>query len=47
VLPPEAEALIREFVGTHVKGVPLAIEVVDDIPLTAAGKLKRVVVERA
>ncbi|HEV7555334.1 MAG TPA: hypothetical protein VGO00_07775, partial [Kofleriaceae bacterium] len=47
VLPPEAEALIRQFVGTHVKGVPLEIEVVDDIPLTAAGKLKRVIVERA
>src|SRR5262249_51289402 len=43
-LAPEAEALIRQFVGTHVKGVPIDIEVVDSIPLTPAGKLKRVVV---
>jgi len=46
VLAPEAEALIRQFVGTHVKGVPIDIEVVDSIPLTPAGKLKRVIVER-
>ncbi|MGE0545751.1 MAG: phenylacetate--CoA ligase family protein [Kofleriaceae bacterium] len=46
-LAREAELLIREFVGTHLRGIPLEIEVVPDIPLTGAGKLKRVVVERA
>lgn len=45
-LPPEVERLIREFVGTHLRGVPLAIELVPEIPLTSAGKLRRVVVER-
>jgi len=45
-LAPEAELLIREFVGKHVVGIPLDIEVVREIPLTRAGKLCRVVVER-
>lgn len=45
-LPPEVESLIREFVGKHLRGVPLVIELVHDIPLTRAGKLRRVVVER-
>ena len=45
-LPPEVEALIREFVGTHLRGIPLLIEIVTEIPLTKAGKLRRVVVER-
>lgn len=46
-LPADAERLIREFVGTHLRGVPLEIELVPEIPLTRAGKLRRVVVERA
>ena len=45
-LPDEAVALIREFVGRYVRGVPLEIECVPEIPLTAAGKLRRVMVER-
>jgi phenylacetate-CoA ligase len=45
-LPIHAERVIREFVGRHVSGVPLDIEVVHEIPLTSAGKLHRVVVER-
>jgi len=45
-LAPEAESLIREFVGKHVVGIPLDIEVVREIPLTAAGKLRRVIVEK-
>jgi phenylacetate-CoA ligase len=44
-LPADAESLIREFVGKHVHGVSLKIELVGEIPLTAAGKLRRVVVE--
>lgn len=44
-LPPEVERLIREFVGTHLRGIPLTIELVREIPLTRAGKLRRVVVE--
>ena len=45
-LAPEAEALIREFVAKHLAGIPLDIEVVREIPLTRAGKLCRVVVEK-
>ena len=45
-LPVHAERVIRDFVGQHVRGVPLDIEIVPDIPLTRAGKLHRVVVER-
>jgi phenylacetate-CoA ligase len=45
-LPREAETVIREFVGKHLRGVPLFIEVVNEIPLTSAGKLRRVIVER-
>ncbi|CAN5863851.1 phenylacetate--CoA ligase family protein [soil metagenome] len=45
-LPPEVEALIREFVGKHLRGIPLRIELVPAIPLTSAGKLRRVVVEK-
>jgi len=45
-LPVHAERVIREFVGRHVRGVPLDIQIVPDIPLTRAGKLQRVVVER-
>lgn len=44
-LPAHAEALIREFVGKHLRGIPLEIELVTEIPLTRAGKLRRVVVE--
>lgn len=45
-LPTHAECLIRDFVGQHMRGVPLAIEIVREIPLTSAGKLHRVIVER-
>lgn len=44
-LPVDAEHLIREFVAKHLRGVPLEIEIVPDIPLTRAGKLRRVIVE--
>jgi phenylacetate-CoA ligase len=44
-LPKDAEALIREFVAKHLRGIPLEIEVVPEISLTRAGKLRRVVVE--
>jgi phenylacetate-CoA ligase len=46
-LPPEAERLIRDFVGKHCVGQPLEIQVVPEIPLTRAGKLRRVIVEKA
>ncbi len=46
-LPPEVEGLIREFVGKHLSGIPLRIELVTEIPLTSAGKLRRVVVEKS
>ncbi|MBL0214632.1 MAG: phenylacetate--CoA ligase family protein [Myxococcales bacterium] len=44
-LPAEVERLIREFVGKHLRGIALTIELVTEIPLTTAGKLRRVVVE--
>ena len=44
-LPPAAETMIRQFVGEHMRGIPLDIEIVRDIPLTHAGKLRRVIVE--
>ncbi|HWU91609.1 MAG TPA: hypothetical protein VN253_30285 [Kofleriaceae bacterium] len=44
-LPPAAETLIRRFVGEHMRGIQLDIEIVPDIPLTDAGKLRRVIVE--
>jgi phenylacetate-CoA ligase len=44
-LDPAAEALIREYVGKHLRGIPLEIEVVPEISLSRAGKLRRVIVE--
>ena len=44
-IPVQAEALIREFVGKHLRGIPFEIEIVPEIPLTRAGKLRRVIVE--
>jgi phenylacetate-CoA ligase len=41
-----AERLIREFVGKHLRGIPLEIEIVPEISLSRAGKLRRVIVER-
>jgi phenylacetate-CoA ligase len=45
-LAPEAVTMIREFVAKHVAGIPLDIELVREIPLTRAGKLCRVIVEK-
>ncbi len=44
-LDPTAEALIREYVGKHLRGIPLEIEIVPEISLSRAGKLRRVIVE--
>jgi phenylacetate-CoA ligase len=46
-LDPGAEALIREFCAKHLRGIPLDIQIVPEIPLTRAGKLRRVIVERS
>jgi phenylacetate-CoA ligase len=46
-IPRQTETTIRNFVGTHLRGVPFAIQLMSEIPLTKAGKLQRVVVERA
>jgi acyl-coenzyme A synthetase/AMP-(fatty) acid ligase len=45
-LDPAAEKLIRDYVQQHLRGIPLDIEVVPEIPLSKAGKLRRVIVER-
>jgi phenylacetate-CoA ligase len=45
---PEREAkILRDYAAHYVPGVPFSIEVVDDIPLTPAGKRKVVVVEKS
>jgi phenylacetate-CoA ligase len=46
-IPREAEAKIRNFVNQHMRGIPFTICLMPEIPLTKAGKLQRVVVERA
>ena len=45
-LPRDAEGLIRRFVQEHMRGVNLRIQLVNELPLTKAGKLRRVVVEQ-
>ena len=45
-LAPAAEKLSRDFVAKYMPGTRFTIEVVDDIPLTAAGKRRLVVVEK-
>jgi hypothetical protein len=44
-LPDRETRLIRDYADRYLPGAPLTIEVVDDIPLTAAGKRRVVVVE--
>jgi phenylacetate-CoA ligase len=46
-IPSEAEMKIQTFVNQHLRGIPFTICVLPEIPLTKAGKLQRVVVERA
>jgi phenylacetate-CoA ligase len=46
VLPEANRRAIHQFANKYLPGAPFAIEYVDDIPLTAAGKRKVVVVER-
>ena len=45
-LPSEAEGGLRAFADKYLPGAPFALEYVTEIPLTAAGKRKVVVVER-
>ena len=45
-LPERETRVLREYAARYLPGVPLTIEVVDEIPATAAGKRHPVVVER-
>ncbi len=45
-IPEREEQLIRQHAAKYLPGAPLTIEIVDDIPLTAAGKRRVVVVEK-
>jgi len=45
-LPARETKILRDYVQQYLPGIPLTIEVVADIPLTAAGKHRLVVVER-
>ena len=46
-LPDKATTAIRAFADKYLPDAPFAIEYVAEIPLTAAGKRKVVVVEKA
>jgi phenylacetate-CoA ligase len=45
-VPAREAKILRDYVEKYLPGVPITIEVVRDIPLTAAGKRQPVVVER-
>jgi len=45
-LPDTAARAIHEFAAKYLPGIAFAIEYVADIPLTAAGKRKVVIVEK-
>ena len=45
-LPPRETQILRDHAANYLPGVPFTIEVVDDIPLSPAGKRRVVVVER-
>ena len=44
-LSPKGDRSVRDWVAKYLPGVPMTLEIVDEIPLTAAGKRKLVIVE--
>ena len=45
-LPERAETMLRDYVARYIPGVPFTIEIVDEIPLTPAGKRQQILIER-
>jgi hypothetical protein len=46
-LPDRVTRQVIDYAQKYLPGVPITVEIVADIPLTAAGKRRPVVVERA
>ena len=44
--PPAADRVAHDWVAKYLPGLPFGVEVVDEIPLTAAGKRRYVIVEK-
>jgi phenylacetate-coenzyme A ligase PaaK-like adenylate-forming protein len=45
-IPAREERILRDHAARYLPGAPFAIEIVDDIPLSASGKRRVVVVEK-
>ena len=46
-MPPAAEQLMRDYIAKYLPGIPMHVELVDDIPVAPSGKRRVVVVDPA